>query len=97
MKIINLWFTQVEFDALMKYYFGCSRVYEFCYENSEQFKTFVDKSDERRSEKIKALMHSVVNEPKNLEGELNSIISSKEFKNLFSRFDEVLLINGIEW
>lgn len=55
MEIFSLTFTKREFNNLLEFYFGKKYIYKFCYENSPEFKEFIDKCSHSRLEKIKRL------------------------------------------
>ena len=119
MEIRYLRYTAKELSRIIEYYIGTPKIYKYCYENSEEFKNFIDNATEIRKKKIKTL-HTAYHcahcrEPlvhlatfglsfggkklaeKKEFKELDETIKGDEFKTLFSKFDEVLEYNGIEW
>ncbi len=55
MEINNMIFTKKEFNQMLEFYFGKKYIYNFCYENSTEFKQFIDNCSEERLNKIKKL------------------------------------------
>lgn len=55
MEIVNLNFTRKEFNNLLEFYLGKKYIFNFCYENSKEFKAFIDNCSEERLKKIKKL------------------------------------------
>ncbi len=55
MEIRDLRFTAKELNRMIEYYIGTPHVYKFCYENSVEFRWFIDTANEERRRKIKLL------------------------------------------
>ena len=55
MEMISLEFTKKEFDRMLEFYLGKKYIYKFCYENSVEFKEFIENCSEERLNKIKKL------------------------------------------
>lgn len=55
MEIVSLEFTRKEFNHILEFYFGKKYIYKYCYENSAEFKRFIDGCSEERLNKIKKL------------------------------------------
>ena len=55
MEIVSMEFTKKEFNHILEFYFGKKYIYNFCYENSAEFKSFIDNCSEERMNKIKKL------------------------------------------
>ena len=55
MEIISMKFTAKEFSKILEFYFGKKYIYNFCYENSKEFKNFIDNCSAERLNKIKKL------------------------------------------
>lgn len=96
MRILSLWLTSKRLSKLLHYYVGRYAVFSFCYENSCEFKGFVDKMDEHYICKFRAKSRKEKPLRKYEEKRLSKIIKTKPFKELFTRFEDLLLINGIE-
>ena len=58
MEILSLTFTRREFNNILEFYFGKKYIYTFCYENSPEFKKFIDTCSAERLNKIKKLQLS---------------------------------------
>ena len=55
MEIVSLEFTKKEFDRIIGFYFCKKYIFDFCYENSPEFKNFIDNCSEDRLKTIKKL------------------------------------------
>ena len=60
MEANDLKYTNEELNNLIEYYLGTPKVYNYCYENSPEFKKFVDNADDEMKSAIKK-MHTGYN------------------------------------
>ena len=91
-----LYFTQDEWNEIYNFFIATREVFEYCYSNSEEYKTFIDTLPQKRRNQI---FKSHKNRSKILinYNMLNVIINSKEFKLLFYRLDDILFLNNVKW
>ena len=55
MEAKDLRYTEKELMNIIEYYLGTPKIYKYCYENSHEFKEFVDGADENMKAAIKKM------------------------------------------
>ena len=55
MEAKDLRYTEKELSKIIEYYLGTPQIYKYCYENSSEFKEFVDGADENMKAAIKKM------------------------------------------
>lgn len=55
MEARYLRYTVKEFNRIIEYYIGTPKIYKYCYENSKEFKNFIDNINDSRKKKIKSM------------------------------------------
>ena len=55
MEARYLRYTVKEFNRIIEYYIGTPKIYKYCYENSKEFKNFIDNINDSRKKKIKSI------------------------------------------
>ena len=55
MEAKDLRYTVKEINKIIEYYLGTPKIYKYCYENSKEFKGFIDNISDSRRKKIKAM------------------------------------------
>lgn len=48
-------YTEKEIENIIEYYLGTPKIYKFCYENSPEFKEYVDTASEKMKNSIKKM------------------------------------------
>lgn len=55
MDAMNLKYTEKEINNIIEYYLGKPKIYKYCYENSPEFKNYVDNASEETKKAIKKM------------------------------------------
>ena len=55
MEAKDLRYTEKELSNIIEYYLGTPKIYKFCYENSIEFKEYVDNASEEMKKAIKKM------------------------------------------